>query len=231
MSSLYYIGVGVFSLASSIYNFEMFSEAKNVTCYKCTEMNETEYNNYITRIETLVTINCTLQQPPPNYYDILVEKTNIYKILALCVAIASLLMVVLAIYLSCVTNSLSNQLPDDFLKMGKCKQFFACFCKIFPAVILVLSWINFILILVHWILYEIKYCEEAIDRSPAASMDYTEYRKKNLPLLIVNSVIWACLHLGGSIVREMTYIEPFMYAPDTGSPNCCRTFILKKFGP
>ena len=92
-------------------------------------------------------------------------------------------------------------------------------------------WVNFILVVVQWILYEIKYCEEAIDRSPGASLDYTKYRKKNLPLLIVNSVIWVCLHCGGSIVREMTYVEPFMYSPDIGNPNCCRTFILKKFGP
>ena len=50
-------------------------------------------------------------------------------------------------------------------------------------------------------------------------------------LNLVNSIIWILLHYGGSIIREMTYQEPFMYSPDTGAPNCCRTLFLKKLGP
>ena len=50
-------------------------------------------------------------------------------------------------------------------------------------------------------------------------------------LNLVNSIIWILLHYGGSIIREMTYQQPFMYSPDTGAPNCCRTLFLKKLGP
>ena len=233
MSSLYYLGVGVFSLASTIYNFEMFTEGKNVTCYSCKLMNSTEYANFVSRsgLNDSDVAECQFKESTTSYRAVLVEQTDLYKILALVIAIMYLLLLVLGLYMSCITNAFSNQTPDDFLKMGTCKQFFACFCKIFPPVILIISWVNFIIIIVYWILYVSEYCPEAIDRSPTASLDYSKYRKKHIPLLIVNSVIWLCLHCGGSIIREMTYIEPFMYNPDTGAPNCFRTFMLKKFGP
>ena len=55
-----------------------------------------------------------------------------------------------------------------------------------------------------------------------------DYRKDVEILNLVNSIMWVLLHYGGSIIREMTYQEPFMYSPDTGAPNCCRTLFLKK---
>ena len=58
-----------------------------------------------------------------------------------------------------------------------------------------------------------------------------DYRKDVEILNLVNSIIWILLHYGGSIIREMTYQGPFMYSPDTGAPNCCRTLFLKKLGP
>ena len=45
-----------------------------------------------------------------------------------------------------------------------------------------------------------------------------DYRKDVEILNLVNSIIWILLHYGGSIIREMTYQEPFMYSPDTGTP-------------
>lgn len=115
--------------------------------------------------------------------------------------------------------------------MNKCKRFFACFCKIFPAAILILSWVNFLLIVVQWVLYLIDYCDEAIDRSPSASLDNFKYRKSHIAVLIVDAAIWILLHCGGSILRQMTYIEPYMYDPATGNTGCFKDFLFKKFGP
>lgn len=232
MSSLYYVGVGVLSLASTIYNFEMWAEGKNVTCYDCQNfLTDKELDDYRERINGAQELYCTAKKYPLGY-SVLVKQTDAYRVIALIIAIMYLLLLVLAIYEACVTNALSNQTPEDFIKMGRCKRVVACICKIFPMIILIISWINFILIVVDWILYGIKYCNEAINRSPDHVGDsYTRYRHTHMPLMIVNSVIWACLHIGGSIIREMTYIEPFMYDPAIGDESCCKTFFLRKFGP
>lgn len=197
MSSLYYLGVGVCSLAISIYNFNVYGI--KVQC------------------QNKVSVS------PPNI-------PNIFAIMIIIIAVVFILLFAMSIFLSCVINSLSNQLPEDFINIGAIKKFLACFCKIFPPIILILSWINFILIIVIWILYVTKHCYEN-DSTKVNATNETKYFRDVRTLNIVNSIIWVVLHYGGSIIRDMTYQEPFMYSPDTGKPNCCRTLMLKKLGP
>ena len=199
MSSFYYLGVGVFSLAAAIYNFEIGSRGND---YAVTSTDVDVDGNQI-------------------------EGSKIFPILSIIIGVVYILMLVLVLYLSCVINSLSNQLPDDFLNMGKCKRFLACFCKIFPPILIILSWINFILIVVIWIMVVVNKDDTYRD----SYGNIVDYRKDVEILNLVNSIIWILLHYGGSIIREMTYQEPFMYSPDTGAPNCCRTLFLKKLGP
>ena len=199
MSSFYYLGVGVFSLAAGIYNFEIGSRGNDYT---------------VTSTEVDETGNIT-------------EGSNIFPTLAIIIGVIYIIILVLVLYLSCVINSLSNQLPDDFLNMGRCKIFFGCFCKIFPPLLIILSWVNFILIIVIWIMVVVNK-DDTYKDSNGKDVDY----RKDVEILnLVNSIIWILLHYGGSIIREMTYQEPFMYSPDTGAPNCCRTLFLKKLGP
>ena len=99
MSSFYYLGVGVFSLAAAIYNFEIGSRGNDYT---------------VTSTDVDVDGNQ-------------IEGSKIFPILSIIIGVVYILMLVLVLYLSCVINSLSNQLPDDFLNMGKCKRFLACF--------------------------------------------------------------------------------------------------------
>lgn len=195
MSSFYYLGVGVVSLAISIYNFEVSSKGNGVKTTDAAGL----------------------------------DASNIFPTIGLILAISYIIILVLSIFLSCVINALSNQLPEDYLNMGKCKRFFACFCKIFPPVLIILSWINFILIIVIWIMLvvnkDFKYTDEK------TGTENTDYEGDVKVLNLVNSIAWILLHYGGAVVRDMTYQEPFMYSPDTGEPNCFRTLFLKKLGP
>ena len=221
MSSFYYLGIGVVSLAMTIYNFEKASQTgdytllKNVTKTNITD--EKDANGDLIKIT----------------YTELDESTNAIVPLLYIIAIVFLLFLVLSLYMSCIINSFSNLLPEDFLTMSKCKAAVTCLCKIIPPIFLILSWLNLILIVVVWILYAVYFKDESKDypkyqfepRSDSVSEDV-------LILNIVNSVIWFVTHYGGSIIREMTYIEPFMYSPDTGeTPNCFRTLMIKKLGP
>ena len=223
MSSFYYLGIGVFSLAMTIYNFEKASQIGDYTLLKNQTQIETRNISYA---------NGSIIPKEFPYIE-KVETTNAIEPLLYIIAIVFLLFLVLSLYMSCIINSFSNLLPEDFLTMSKCKAAVTCLCKIIPPIFLILSWLNLILIVVVWILYAVYFKDESKDypkyqfepRSDSVSEDV-------LILNIVNSVIWFVTHYGGSIIREMTYIEPFMYSPDTGeTPNCFRTLMIKKLGP
>ena len=207
MSSFYYLGIGVVSLAMTIYNFEKASQTGDYTLLKKTDEKDANGNS--------------------REFD---ESTNAIVPLLYIIAIVFLLFLVLSLYMSCIINSFSNLLPEDFLTMSKCKAAVTCLCKIIPPIFLILSWLNLILIVVVWILYGVyfKVQESKYKFEPPSDAVSDDVRTLN----IVNSVVWFVMHYGGSIIREMTYIEPFMYAPDTGeTPNCFRTLMIKKLGP
>lgn len=220
MSSFYYLGIGVVSLAMTIYNFEKASQTgdypllKNVT--KTNTTNETDASGELIKIT----------------YTELDETSNAIVPLLYIIAIVFLLFLVLSLYMSCIINSFSNLLPEDFLTMSKCKAAVTCLCKIIPPIFLILSWLILILIVVVWILY-LVYFKGEDDKYPKYQIEQENSVSDDVRILnIVNSVVWFVMHYGGSIIREMTYIEPFMYSPDTGeTPNCFRTLMIKKLGP
>lgn len=223
MSSLYYLGVGVCSLAISIYNFNINNS--NLQCFNNQTMTLAQFEEYKKTVTNPVTY------PLGDDCNVEVSTTNVYGILALILAILFIIMFAMSIFLSCVINSMSNQLPEDFININAVKKFLACFCKILPPIFILLSWVNFILIIVIWILYVTNHCSGVVSNSPSKFLAKDSYRNDVMILNIVNSVIWIVLHYGGAVVRDMTYQEPFMYSPDTGTPNCCRTLMLKKLGP
>ena len=226
MSSLYYLGLGAVSLSMTIYNFHMVGEATNQTCYTYQNMTQDEYDKYIASLgqtnDTTSNIDLTKVQ---------VTEGNIYKTLTLIIAIIYIIYLVLSLFLSCVSNMMSNQTPEDYIKIGTCKKFLACFCKILPPVLIILSWINFILFVVFWILITVGKCEYSYSDSPGKFMDEKDYFNDNKVLILVNSCFWILLHYGGAIVRGMTYVEPFMYSPEIGKPNMIKTLLFKKLGP
>ena len=151
MSSLYYVGVGVVSLSMSIYNFNTMGESNNQTCYVYKSMTFNETQDYYN----------SLAQPVPDMYanesefkdkmEVPVQESNPYKTFCLLVGIVYIILLAMSLFLACITNYLSNQLPDDYINMGTCKKFLACFCKILPPCFIILSWLNFIFFIVVWI--------------------------------------------------------------------------------
>ena len=226
MSSLYYLGLGAVSLSMTIYNFHMVGEATNQTCYINQNMTKKEYIAYLNSTEQNDKTDIN-----DNYYNVEVEEGNIYKTLTLVIAIIYIIYLVLSLFLSCVSNMMSNQTPEDYIKIGTCKKFLACFCKILPPVLIILSWINFILFVVFWILITVGKCEYSYSDTPGKFMDEKDYFNDNKVLILVNSCFWILLHYGGAIVRGMTYVEPFMYSPEIGKPNMIKTLLFKKLGP
>ena len=227
MSSLYYLGLGAVSLSMTIYNFHMVGEATNQTCLSYQKMTQEDYNKYIASLgQTNDTISNVkdLDKVP-------VTEGNIYKTLTLIIAIIYIIYLVLSLFLSCVSNMMSNQTPEDYIKIGTCKKFLACFCKILPPVLILLSWVNFILFVVFWILITVGKCEYSNSDTPGKFPDEKDYFNDNKVLILVNSCFWILLHYGGAIVRGMTYVEPFMYSPEIGKPNMIKTLLFKKLGP
>ena len=224
MSSLYYLGVGAVSLSMTIYNFHMVGQATNQTCYSYKKMTQEQYEKYINSIGQLDDSSSDLNNVP-------VDEGNIYKTLTLIIAIIYIIYLVLSLFLSCVSNMMSNQTPEDYIKIGTCKKFLACFCKILPPVLILLSWVNFILFVVFWILIAIGKCEYSDSDTPGKFVKPKDYYNDNKVLILVNSCFWVLLHYGGAIVRGMTYVEPFMYSPEIGKPNLLKTLFLKKLGP
>lgn len=227
MSSLYYLGVGAVSLSMTIYNFHMVGQATNQTCFALKKMVCDDYKKYNQSLGKTIE-NCSSQEI---FEDIEVTEGNIYKTLTLIIAIIYIIYLVLSLFLSCVSNMMSNQTPEDYIKIGTCKKFLACFCKILPPVLILLSWVNFILFIVFWILIAIGKCEYSESITPGKFIDPKDYFNDNKVLILVNSCFWVLLHYGGAIVRGMTYVEPFMYSPEIGKPNLLKTLFLKKLGP
>lgn len=226
MSSLYYLGLGAVSLSMTIYNFHMVGEATNQTCYSNQTMTKKQYTDYMNSLgQTFDDSSDDL------YFEVPVTEGNIYKTLTLIIAIIYIIYLVLSLFLSCVSNMMSNQTPEDYIKIGTCKKFLACFCKILPPVLIILSWVNFILFVVFWILITVGKCEYSESITPGKFMDEKEYFNDNKVLILVNSCFWILLHYGGAIVRGMTYVEPFMYSPEIGKPNMIKTLLFKKLGP
>ena len=220
MSSLYYLGVGAVSLSMTIYNFHMVGQATNQTCYSLKK-------KYVESLGQTFDDSSSEEI----YENIKVTEGNIYKTLTLIIAIIYIIYLVLSLFLSCVSNMMSNQTPEDYIKIGTCKKFLACFCKILPPVLILLSWVNFILFVVFWILIAIGKCENSYSDTPGKFVNEKDYYNDNKVLILVNSCFWVLLHYGGAIVRGITYVEPFMYSPEIGKPNLLKTLFLKKLGP
>ena len=226
MSSLYYLGLGAVSLSMTIYNFHMVGEATNQTCYSRQNMTKEQYIIYMNSLGQTFDDSSSSDDFYPK-----VTEGNIYKTLTLIIAIIYIIYLVLSLFLSCVSNMMSNQTPEDYIKIGTCKKFLACFCKILPPVLIILSWVNFILFVVFWILITVGKCEYSESITPGKFMDKKDYFNDNKVLILVNSCFWILLHYGGAIVRGMTYVEPFMYSPEIGKPNRIKTLLFKKLGP
>ena len=228
MSSLYYVGVGVVSLSMSIYNFNTMGESNNQTCYVNKTMTDSQVDEYYNSIAQIRPENL---KEAYDKFEVPVQESNPYKTFCLLVGIVYIILLAMSLFLACITNYLSNQLPDDYINMGTCKKFLACFCKILPPCFIILSWLNFIFFIVVWIFILSKRCKISTTMVPGKLISEDYFFKVHRTLNIVNSIVWVLLHYGGAVIRAMTYVEPFMYSPEVGNPNFFKTLMLKRLGP
>jgi hypothetical protein len=210
-----------------------------MNCFQTVEMDyETylEYNNTIantdasTALRFLQSETTDTTETDTQLYEVDVEKSNIYPTLNSIIAILYIIIMILSLYMSIVISYLSNQLPEDFLNVSKWKRFIACFCKIFPVLIIMIHWLLLIILLAVWVMVMTKQCKTS-ESTTQIGISSGMYYQNVVVLNIVTTCAWIILHYGGAILREIVYGEPFMYMPYVGSKNSCLVVMLRRLGP
>ena len=164
-------------------------------------------------------------------YYVPVPGGNLYYIFAFGIAVAYGIILIMAILLTIVVYWMSDMVPEDFVKIGKCKRWTAVFTKILPPIIILIHWIILLLILVFWVMILMGSCEVTQPSSTIFGFNSLKYGRDSFVLNLVTSIIWVLLHYGGAIYRDITYTEPFMYSPDIGETSAFKSLVLKKLGP
>jgi len=127
-------------------------------------------------------------------------------------------------------NVMANMVPKDFIEVSTCKKIIGCCCKIIPPIIIVTHYVVVIFLIAYWVMVGTGECNISSDSKPGLP-DPGKYYNDSKTLLIVDTVFWGCIHFGGAMIREMIYIEPFLYSPDVGKVNLCKSLLMKRLGP
>lgn len=228
-SQLYYFCLIAAAISVGIYNISNFLSGGSLVCLSYMSLS---YDEYVAYNKSL---NLSTDLPKPSdlntSFKILQEGSNILKTFQLIIAILYFVILFLTFILSLIVSSLSNQVPEDFLKIGKCKSFLAMFCKLFPIVTVILHWILLIIIIISWVMLIMGQCEETKTTTPGVLIIPTQYYASSKVCLIVTSVIWFFLHYIGALLKDLSYVEPFMYNPRTEGSSHFAHIVLKKLGP
>lgn len=233
MSTLYYLGLTVASLSVGIYNFSMFSSGSSLQCYSVNQMDTVTFQAFQA---SFLAQNVTppvgiLNKDDPTVYDVKVQSGNLLGLLAMIVAFSYALIMIISLVLCLIIKNMSNQLPEDFLKISGCRRCMAAFCKILPPVLIIVHWIIGLVIVGIWAMLLMKACIISTSSTPGALVVESQFFNDINTLNIVNSGIWVLIHYGGGIFREIVYQEPFMYSPDIGKTSAFKSLIMRKLGP
>jgi len=239
---LYYVMLFVMALSVGIYNFSVFSSGSATTCYapqvipagasgsgsssNSSNSSTTPTVDPAASTSNSSTIPTTIVMKDGTTGE---KSTNIFAIIHIVIAIAYLVIAVLSLFLVLIINNMANMVPDDFLKIGGCKRFLACFTKVFPIMFILIHYLIMVAILAEWALYLIGSCNYAVPNG-ATYYDETKYYKTVYVLNLVTTIFWAFLQYIGAIIRDVVYQEPFMYSPTVGKPSFS-SIMLKKIGP
>jgi hypothetical protein len=226
-NSKYYLSVSVVCIAITIYNFNMSSTGKLMTCYQNVSMDNTTYSEYEKSLGSSATIQSNYSD---GYYQVLQQGTNIYPSLNTITGIIYLTIMIICLFLSVIISYMSNLLPEDFISISKFKKILICLTKIFPVLIILLHWVILFIILAFWFMIFSNECNYSTSTT-LYGISSGMYFQNILVLNLVNSCLWILLHYGGAVLREILYEEPFMYMPYVGSKNKYAVIILKKLGP
>ncbi len=247
---MYYIALTITTLSIAIFNLSVSTDGKNLQCFSITLMDIATYqanlNELTTKINTALANagNGSSIIPPTTttlvnnitYYQVATQSGNSYKSISTIIGVIYLIIMFLALFLVVILFWLSDLVPNDFINMGFLKRGAAILTKVFPPLIVLLHWIVFLLIIILWILVGSQSCikSEPTDTKIPIGNDVYAYHNLVTNLQIVNIIIVILLHYGFAILKDMLYIEPFMYAPKVGERTVCKDIIdisLKTLGP
>lgn len=185
---------------------------------------------HLQKLGTCIKFDMAGDLPPDIKFPQNLKSSNSPRTIIVIIAIIYLAYLIMSVFLSFVINSLSNQLPEDYINVGTFKKFFACFCKLLPPIFIILSWVNMILIIVGWVFVATNKCECSVSNDNDSPRKYDSYFKEMKTCFLINSIFWFVMHYVGAVLRAMTYVEPFMYDPMTGD-SFVKGFFFKALGP
>lgn len=232
MSFTYYLTVAVTCLAIAIFNISTESSGKTLVCYSLTTMSEDDYSKFKSTATTtgssdvvMTTVNGI------NTYTVPTDSSNMYSIFSFIIAIGYFVIMGISFLLTIVLYWLSDLVPDDFIAMGRIKRFTAVTTKIFPPFIVLLHWIVMVLIIIFWIMLVMGTCEYSKQATPTFDFNNFRYHNQCVTLQIVNSIVFFLLHYVGAILKDMIYVEPFMYSPQVGESSMFKEVVFRILGP
>lgn len=227
-SQLYYYCLMLAALAAGIYNYTTSSSGNNLLCWSNQTMT---YDEYKTLNQSLNLSVIAAPADPNTKYDMLTSGGNSLKLFQLVLAFAYGAVLIFTFLLAIITSFLSNQVPEDFLKMGGCKICLAMFCKILPPFIVIIHWIILILIAINLLFVLQGTCKVTSSSVAGVLVSADAYFSGSKICIIVTAAIWILLHYVGAILKDISYVEPFMYSPKTEGSNGFLHIMLKKLGP
>jgi len=228
-SQLYYYCLCLAALALGIYNFSTSSTGKTLVCWSNTTLTYTQYVEYNKSLN--ISANLPSPSDPETIYNIPKSGSNILTLFQSILAILYLIILGLTFFLALIVNYLSNQIPEDFLMIGKCKSFLALFCKVFPPLIVMIHWVIFVIVVINWIFIAIDTCKVTTTTVPGTLIIPMQYFSDSSMCLIVTSAIWFFLHYIGAILKDLSYVEPFMHNPRTEESSAFVHVVLNTLGP
>jgi hypothetical protein len=248
----YYFSITISFLALAIYNLNTSSLANGLQCYTFVQMDSITFASYVysfgnetnlilknlTDLEYKLNGKITLILEEENSsnssfksFSVPIEKNNIYSGLQKGIGIIYLILVIINSLLIFSLKVMSNLTPEDFQKMSKCRMIFGMLCKLIPVFNILLHWIILILIFVNWAFIAAKACEKTqktIGTVPGQVVPSSKFHAESLTLSIVNSGFWILLQYFGPLIRDVFYMEPFMYSM---RGEGCLASLLNKLGP
>jgi hypothetical protein len=212
----YYLTLAVAALAIGIYNFATQSDASGLQCFSIQKKTQAEYEEYLKSLANstvpVLAANKTIEAGENSVWEVPVSGTTTMASVQMILAFIYLGLCGLSFILCLVVYSLEDQVPDDFLKMGKCKRFIAVLCKLFPMLFVIIHWVCCVIIVVLWILLFSGDCQISRSTIPGDIRNKDKYYNDSFVLNIVTSCLWILIQYGGAIIREVVYKEPFMYS-------------------
>ena len=122
-------------------------------------------------------------------------------------------------------------LPKDFAKMGRILNCSGALLKIFPKLIILLHYIILILIIVVIGQVGSNNCKESARVGSNGLPEKTSMHDEGVILVSIISPIWLLMHFGGTVVRSMLYVDPFLLDPYDPKGNKIYRILCQTCGP